>query len=94
MLEKLKLLLHCDDEELIGTLISLCKDEAYVYCNLEAYDRKLDPVVIDMVIERFNRLGAEGVNKKSTSGVAESYYGNYSVRVTRHLNKFRKVKLA
>lgn len=64
MLEKIKLLLNIDRiddlDELILTLINLCKQEAYVYCNLSEYDNKLDFVVIQMVIERYNRIGSEG----------------------------------
>ena len=64
MLEKIKLLLNIDRiddlDELILTLINLCKQEAYVYCNLSEYDNKLDFVVIQMVVERYNRIGSEG----------------------------------
>ena len=47
MLERIKLLLNKDDsaDELLNTLISMCKEEAYIYCNLEKYDSKLDIVV-------------------------------------------------
>jgi len=50
MLEKLKLLLHREDtdrdDELLTTLISLCKEEAYIYCNLDEYSDALDYIVI------------------------------------------------
>jgi hypothetical protein len=64
MLEKIKLLLNKanDDsvDELLATLIALCKEEAYVYCNLAEYNEKLDFIVIQMVLERYNRIGSEG----------------------------------
>jgi len=44
-------------------LISLCKDEAYTYCNLPEYNAKLDGAVIQMVIERYNRIGSEGATQ-------------------------------
>jgi hypothetical protein len=50
VLDKIKLLLHKEDDdsvdELLLTLISLCKDEAYIYCNLAEYDEALDYIVI------------------------------------------------
>lgn len=50
MLDKIKLLLNKanDDsvDELLATLIALCKEEAYVYCNLDEYNEKLDNIVI------------------------------------------------
>ena len=96
MLDKIKLLLHKEDDEsvdeLLLTLISLCKDEAYIYCNLEQYDEALDYIVIQMVIERFNRIGSEGLVSQSSSGVSAQYNEFYSPKVERMLNKHRRVK--
>lgn len=95
MLERIKLLLNKDDsaDELLNTLISMCKEEAYVYCNLPAYDSKLDFVVTSMVIEKYNRMGSEGTLSQSSSGASASYDSFYSDKVVRMLNKFRKVKM-
>ena len=59
MLDKIKILLNIQDDaqdELLSTLMGLCREEAYVYCNLPAYNEKLDFVVIQMVIERYERV--------------------------------------
>lgn len=96
MLDKIKLLLNIlDDEqdELIATLIALCKNEAYVYCNLPEYNEKLDGAVIEMVIERYNRIGSEGATQQSSSGVSMTYDSFYSEKVRWMLNKNRKVKM-
>ena len=96
MLEQIKLLLNISDDEndeLLATLISLCKDEAYVYCNLAEYDSKLDFVVVQMVIERYNRIGSEGTKSQSSSGISASYSEFYSDKVVKLLNKNRKVKM-
>ena len=95
MLEKIKLLLSLTDEadELLQTLISLCKTEAYTYCNLEAYDSALDYIVIQMVVERFNRVGSEGAKEQKSSGVKMTYDSFYSDKVRRFLHKHRKVKM-
>lgn len=95
MLEKIKLLLNKQDDEedeLLYTLISWCKDDAYTYCNLKEYDSKLDNIVIQMVIEKYNGIGSEGTKNQSSSGVRQSYYSFYSNKVTTMLNKYRKVK--
>lgn len=97
MLEKIKLLLsRADDDtadELLNTLISMCKEEAYIYCNLLEYDDKLDFIVVSMVIEKYNRMGSEGTTSQSSSGVSASYDSFYSDKIVRMLNKFRKVKM-
>jgi len=97
MLEKIKLLLsRADDDtadELLNTLISMSKEEAYIYCNLPEYDKKLDNIVVSMVIEKYNRMGSEGTTSQSSSGVSASYDSFYSDKIVRMLNKFRKVKM-
>ena len=96
MLEKIKLLLSKTDDnadELLNTLISMCKEEATIYCNLDKYDEKMDIVVASMVIEKYNRMGSEGVVSQSSSGISASYDSFYSDKVVRMLNKFRKVKM-
>ena len=94
MLERIKLLLNKDDsaDELLNTLISMCKEEAYIYCNLEKYDSKLDIVVTSMVIEKYNKMGTEGLSSVSTSGIKEEYNSRYSPQVLALLRKNRKVK--
>lgn len=95
MLDKIKILLNIQDDaqdELLSILMGLCREEAYVYCNLPAYDEKLDFVVIQMVIERYNRIGSEGTTSQSSSGVSANYDSFYSDKVVRLLNKYRKVK--
>lgn len=96
MLNKIKLLLNrADDDsldELLQTLIALCKEEAYIYCNLEDYDEKLDYIVIQMVIERYNRMGSEGTTSQSSSGITNQFDSFYSDKVTRMLNKNRKLR--
>lgn len=96
MLEKIKLLLNKNDDlldELLNTLIALCKEEAYTYCNLSEYDSKLDFIVISMVIEKYNRIGSEGTTAQSSSGVSASYDSFYSDKIVQMLNKNRRVKL-
>ena len=97
MLDKIKLLLNLQDDdtqdELLLTLIGLCKDEAYIYCNLEEYNSKLNNAVIEMVIERYNRIGSEGALSQASSGVSMSYDSWYSDKVKWMLNKNRKVKM-
>lgn len=96
MLDKIKLLLNItndDADDLLMVLISLCKEEAYIYCNLPEYNKKLDSVVIQMVIERYNRIGSEGATQQSSSGVSMTYDSFYSDKVRIMLNKQRKVKM-
>lgn len=98
MLDQIKLLLNkfdVEDEQfdkLLRTLITLCEDEATAYCNLSEYDEILDYIVVQMVIERYNRMGSEGATEQKTSGVTTVYDSFYSEKVRKMLNKHRKIK--
>lgn len=95
MLEKIKLLLNITSEaedELLTVLIALCKDEATVFCNLNDYSEKLNSAVIAMVIERYNKIGTEGISAVTTSGTQETYLDGYSEYVLSLLRKYRKVR--
>ena len=95
MLNKIKILLGITDDskdELLSILIGIAKDEAIDFCNLEDYISKLDSAVIQMVIEKYNKLGTEGVSSVSTNGINESYIDGYSESVLSKLRKNRKVK--
>lgn len=95
MLDKIKILLNLSDvnqDDLLDVLIGICKDEAMEYCNLNVYSSNLDSAVIQMVIERYNRIGTEGVTSVSSSGIKEEYSYNYSQHIINKLKKNRKVK--
>lgn len=95
MLDKIKILLGLTDDskdELLNVLIGLCKDEAIDFCNLKEYSKKLDSAIIAMVIERYNKMGTEGISSVSTNGINESYENGYSEIVLSKLRKNRKVK--
>lgn len=95
MLEKIKLLLSIvgdSADDLLFTLIAMCKEDAYVYCNLEEYNSKLDNIVVSMVIERYNRIGSEGTTNQSASGISATYESFYSDKIVKMLNKHRRVR--
>lgn len=96
MLEKIKLLLNLSDREdkddLISLLISLCKDEATDFCNLETYSDKLDSAVVAMVVERYNKIGSEGITSEKFSGITSDFSDNYSEPILTKLRKNRRIK--
>lgn len=95
MLDKIKILLGLTNDskdELLSILIALCKDEAVDFCNLTEYNNKLDSAIIMMVIERYNKMGTEGVSSVSTNGINEDYINGYSEDILSKLRKNRKVK--
>ena len=79
--------------KVLETLVDMCKDEATQYCNLEIYTERLDNAVVQMVVERFNRLNNEGVESTSASSITEKFINGYSQSTINMLNKNRKIKV-
>jgi hypothetical protein len=50
-------------------------------------------LITDMVLERYNKLGAEGLQSQSYSNISEHYKDGYSAGIQAQLRWFRKVKL-
>lgn len=92
MLDKLKVLLGITDkDDVLNILIEMCSQDALTYCHLDTVDNKMQPVIMQMVMEKFNKLGSDGVSARSFSGASESYNEDYSGAVYEQLKHFRKV---
>ena len=76
-IDTLKTLLQIDEsqDELLGTLIEQCSEEYLRRTHQDVVD---ESIVNAMVMERFSRLGSEGVQTISYSGISESYESDYS----------------
>ena len=93
ILEKVNLLLdNPNKDELLQMLIEDAQTESTDYCNLSAYSTKLDPTIVKMVIQNYNKGRVQGILSESFSGVSESYINGYSNDVYIMLNKNRKLK--
>lgn len=94
ILEKVKVLINqVADEDTLEVLIELCKEDAVNYCNLSEYIEDLDNIVVRMVIEKYNKLGFEGLSQQSTSAVSNSFIESYSTEILSALTKFRKIRV-
>ena len=93
MLEKIKLLLGLtsnDKDELLMALIENAIEEAINYTHNDSI-AGYESVICNMVIYMFNRLGTEGVNAESYSGVSFTYSSDYPESILRPLKAHRKV---
>lgn len=71
----------------------MCKEEATQYCNLLEYSEKLDNAVVQMVLERYNRMKNEGIDSTNASGIHETFHDGYTASTMSMLRKNRKVAL-
>ena len=95
MLNRIKLLLGIsgtEQDELLNVLVNMCEQEALDYTHREKAT-ELSNIVLSMVVERYNKLGSEGITSRSFSGVSESITNNYSDAVIHQLNLKRKIRI-
>lgn len=94
MLENIKILLGIQTEEkdeLIETLISQATAEAKLFTNNNDVSM-LSPVITQMVIYKYNRLGTEGLSSEGYSGVSYSYSADYPDTILSLLKSYKRIK--
>lgn len=79
--------------QILSALVEMCKEEATAYCNLDEYTEKLDNAVVQMVLERYNRINNEGVDSTNASGIHETFHDGYTASTTKMLQKHRRMKV-
>ena len=80
-IDTLKTLLQISDnsqDTLLQTLLDQCEAE---YIRRTHQTEADDPIVIEMAVERYNKLGNEGIQQMNYSGISESYFSDYSDKV-------------
>lgn len=93
MLEDIKLLLgvtSTDKDKLIKLLINLATEDARTISRRQNVT-ELESIIIQMVVFNYNRLGTEGLDSESYSGVSYSYSSDYPENILRNLKRFRKL---
>lgn len=93
MLDKLKVLLGLADntkDQLLNILIDQATEEAVNYTHDKNADN-LFSVISQMVVFKYNRLGSEGVDSETYSGVRFDYATDYPKSIMRQLNAKRRV---
>ena len=63
------------------------------YCNLNHSIPELETPIIYMVVERYNKIGSEGLDNINTNGITENYIINYSDNILNKLKRYRKMKV-
>lgn len=77
-------------DAVLGLLIGQAEIEAKTYCHLSDLPRDLKPVVCQMAIVKYGRMGTEGLNSESYSGVSFNYSDEYPAPIMRQLKAHRK----
>ena len=92
MLNKLEMLYPSMPHDTLSLLLDAAKQFAMDYCGLTFYDEALNGTVLRMAQEDINSLYAEGFLSESAEGSSVSYTNDYSPRIYKTLNRFKRVK--
>ena len=96
MIEEVKLLLgesasnYSDD--LIGLALKMAIAEVEDYTHREL-DYSLQLIAERIAIIKLNRIGTEGLNSMSVSGMSENYIDGYPADILATLNSKRKIRV-
>ena len=91
LLNRIKTLLNCEgNEELITEIVNITESKILNYINATEMPKELDFVLIELAIQRFNRIGSEGISSESVDGRTTSYdddFNNYKVYLDDYIFK-------
>lgn len=93
MLKKIKLLLGLTDDSKDELLLILLDQSSEEVCNYtHQYDLdKLENVIINLAIWKYNRIGSEGLNSENYSGVSFNYLNEYPDNLKKQLQAYRRI---
>lgn len=92
MIEKVKLLLGLTDsskDKLIEVLIDGAVEDAVAITGNKYIQDELPNTIVKMVVYNYNRLGTEGLETESYSGITYNYSNGYPQDILNTLNKKR-----
>lgn len=96
MIEEIRILLgdaaaNYSDAQ-IGLALKMAIAEVEDYCHREL-DYSLQLIAERIAIIKLNRIGTEGLNSMSVSGMSENYINGYPADIIATLNAKRKIKV-
>ena len=98
LLNRIKTLLGIIDsynDKLIEEIIEITKEKILNYINEKELPKELEFVLVELAIERFNKIGSEGIASESIDGKNVSYednFGNYKTYLDDYIFKNNKNK--
>lgn len=82
-----------DKDALFMVLIDLARQEFLDYTGRADVPAAAEGLITSMVVEKFNRIGAEGIDTQRYSSIDETFVDGYSANINLQLKRYRKVKL-
>ena len=79
LLNRIKTLLNIEgNEELILEIVNITESKILNYINTNELPKELEFVLIELSVQRFNRIGSEGIASESIDGKSVSYDDDFT----------------
>ena len=79
LLNRIKTLLNIEgNEELILEIVNITEAKILNYINAAEMPCELEFVLIELAIQRFNRIGSEGISSENVDGKSVSYDDDFT----------------
>ena len=96
LLNRIKTLLGIpDNDELIYEITELTKSKILNYINEVELPLELEFVLVELTVQRYNRIGSEGIASESVDGKSVSYediFENYKPYLDDYISRIGKSK--
>ena len=66
-----------DDEELLYEIVEITKSKILNYINQTKMPKELEFILVELAIQRFNRIGSEGIASENIDGKSVSYEDDF-----------------
>ena len=79
LLNRIKTLLNIEgNENLIYEIVNITESKILNYINATEMPKELEFVLIELAVQRFNRIGSEGIASESIDGKSVSYDDDFT----------------
>ena len=79
LLNRIKTLLNIEgNENLIYEIVNITESKILNYINVSEMPKELEFVLIELSVQRFNRIGSEGIASESIDGKSVSYDDDFT----------------
>ena len=79
LLNRIKTLLNIEgNENLIYEIVNITESKILNYINASEMPKELEFVLIELSVQRFNRIGSEGIASESIDGKSVSYDDDFT----------------
>ena len=93
MLERLRLILNVkDQDELLTEILTLVVEKLTTYLGESGVPTQFEWIIVEMAVQRFNRIGSEGMSSESVDGNQNTYIDDELTPFYKFLDEYKASK--